>query len=66
MYTHINLIKVICGNTTLPFKIEIRVVYSEGNMCKDTKNHELQKINCSIFQLASTGSRNQFHRSCDL
>ena len=41
-YTDINLIKAICGNPTHPFKMEIRVVYTEGNVCKDTKNHELQ------------------------
>ena len=28
--------------TTRPFKMEIRLVYIEGNVCKDTKNHELQ------------------------
>ena len=29
-------------DTTPPFKMEIRLVYTEGNVCKDTKNHELQ------------------------
>ena len=41
MYTDINFIKVICDNPTPPFKMEIRLVYTEGNVCKDTKNHEL-------------------------
>ena len=25
-----------------PFKMEIRIVYTEGNVCEDTKNHELE------------------------
>ena len=29
-------------DTTPPFKIEIRLVYTEGNVCRYTKNHELQ------------------------
>ena len=41
-YTDINFIKAILGNSTLPFKIEIKLVYTEGDVCKDTKNHELQ------------------------
>ena len=41
-YTNINSIKGICGNPTPAFKMEIRLVYTEGNACKDTKNHELQ------------------------
>ena len=41
-YTDINFIKAIFGNPTPPFKIEIRLVYPEGNVCKDAKNHELQ------------------------
>ena len=41
-YTDINFIKAICGNPSPPFKMEIGLVYTEGNACKDTKNHELQ------------------------
>ena len=37
-YTDINFIKAISGN---PIKMEIRLVYTERNLCKDTKNHEL-------------------------
>ena len=33
----------ICGNHALPFKMEIKLVYTERDVCKDTKNHELQK-----------------------
>ena len=40
-YTEINFIKAICGNPTLPFKMEIRLAYTEDNVCKDTNNHEL-------------------------
>ena len=29
-------------DTTPLFKMEIRLIYTEGNVCKDTKNHELQ------------------------
>ena len=29
-------------DSTPPFKMEIRNIYIEGNVCKDTKNHELQ------------------------
>ena len=38
----VNVIEAICENLTPPFKMEIRFVYTEGNVCKDTKNHELQ------------------------
>ena len=41
-YSDINFTKTICGNSTPPFKMEIALVYSEGNVCKDTKDHELQ------------------------
>ena len=41
-YTEINVIKAICGNPTLSFKMEVRLVYTEGSLCKDTKNHEVQ------------------------
>ena len=26
----------------IPIKMEIRLVLTEGNVCKETKNHELQ------------------------
>ena len=42
IYNDINVIKAICGSPTLPFKMAIRLVYAEGNVFKDTKNHELQ------------------------
>ena len=42
MYTDINFIKAICGNPTPPFKMEIRLVYNEGNVCKDKKNYVLE------------------------
>ena len=41
-FTAINLSKAICKNPTPRFKMKIRLVYTEGNVCKDTKNHELQ------------------------
>ena len=41
-YTDISFVETIFGNPTPPFKIEIRLVYLEGNVCKDAKNHELQ------------------------
>ena len=40
-YIEINFIKTICRNPTLPFEMESRLVYTEGNVCKDIKNHEL-------------------------
>ena len=30
------------SDTTPLFKMEIGLVYTEENVCKDTKNHELQ------------------------
>ena len=41
-YTDINFNKAICGNPNPPFKMEFRFVHKDGNVCKDTKNHELQ------------------------
>ena len=41
-YTEISFIKAIYGNPTLPFKMKIRFAYTEGNVFKDIKNHELQ------------------------
>ena len=36
--TEVNFIKAICGNSTIPFKIKIKLVYTEGDVCKDTKS----------------------------
>ena len=44
-YTEINFIKAICGNPTVPFKMEIRLVYIAGNVCKDTK----KKFSCEVL-----------------
>ena len=41
-YSEISFIKAVYENPTLLFKIEIRLVYIEGNVCKDTKNYGLQ------------------------
>ena len=41
-YTDIIFIKAICENPTPSFKIEISLVDTERNVCKDTKNHDLQ------------------------
>ena len=41
-YADINFIKAICENTTPFFKMEVRLIDTEKNMCKDAKNHELQ------------------------
>ena len=38
----IYIVKLKYANTTTPFKMEIRLVYTDGNVCKDAKNHELQ------------------------
>ena len=35
-------VKLKYTDTILSFKMEIRVVYTEGNVCKDTKNHDLK------------------------
>ena len=43
-------------DTIPPFKMEIKIVYTEGNACKDTKNHELQKNNSTF----STMEQNHF------
>ena len=32
-------IKDIWGNPIPPYKMEIRLVHTEGNVCKDTRNH---------------------------
>ena len=37
MYTKIDVIKSICGNPTVPFKMEIRLVYTEANVCVKTQ-----------------------------
>ena len=36
------IVKLFHCYTTRSFKMEIRLVYIEGNVCKYTKNHELQ------------------------
>ena len=36
------IVKLKYADTTRPFKMEIRHVYIEGNVCEDTENHELQ------------------------
>ena len=41
-YTNINFIKAVCGNSTTAFNMEIRLVHTEGNVCKHTKYLELQ------------------------
>ena len=41
-YTDINFVKALCGNPTLPLKIEIRLVYTTGNVSNNTKSDELQ------------------------
>ena len=43
--TEINFIKAICGNTSLPFKMESKLVYTEGAVCK------IQKIMSCITKL---------------
>ena len=48
-HTEINVINAICGNPTLPFKMEIRPVYDVRNVCKDTKKSGAAKLNCSMF-----------------
>ena len=37
MYTKIDVIKSICGNPTVPFKMEISLVYTEANVCVKTQ-----------------------------
>ena len=55
----IYIVKLKYTDTTTPLKMEIKLVYTEGNFHKDRKNHEL---NCSMFQLCTTiGRRNNFH-----
>ena len=39
--------------------MEIKLAYTEGDVCKDTKNHA--ELNCSMFQLATMAYRNHFH-----
>ena len=38
----IYIVKLKYADTIPPFKMEIRIVYTEGNVCKDTKNYELK------------------------
>ena len=49
--------KAICENPTPPSKMKIRLAYTEGNVCKDTKNHELQ----IMFHLSTMRHRNNFY-----
>ena len=51
-YNDINIIKAICGNPTPSLKMEIRLVYTEGDVCKDTKNNELQNLIVACFNLS--------------
>ena len=38
----IYIVKLKYTDTAPYFTMEIRIVCTEGNVCKDTKNHELQ------------------------
>ena len=38
----IYIVKLKYIDTTPPFEEWIRLVYTEGNVCKNTRNHELQ------------------------
>ena len=50
------IVKLQYTDTIPPLRMEIRIVYTEGNVCKDTKNHELQKM----FHLSTMERRNYF------
>ena len=53
-YTKINFIKTICGNPTLLFKMEIRHVYTEANVCVKYKTkNKLASHFCVTFFVAS-------------
>ena len=43
-YTDINFnfVKVFCGNSTPPIKMEIRFFYTQRKVCNDAKTHVLQ------------------------
>ena len=49
----IYIVKIKYADTTPLFKMEIRLVYTEENVCKDTKNHELSSkiVACFNFPL---------------
>ena len=59
--TDISFIKAICRNPTSSFKMEIRLVYTEENVRKETKKSWAAKLNCSIFQPSTIGHRNHFN-----
>ena len=46
-----NFIKSIYGNPTLPFKIEIRIVYTVVNVCVKIQSLMAAKLNCTIEKL---------------
>ena len=51
----------LSGNPTVPVKkMEIKLVYTEGDVFEDTKIMSAE-LNCSMFQLATMGRRNHFH-----
>ena len=52
----IYIVKLKYTITTPPFKMEIRIVYTKVDVCKDIKNHELQ----NLFQVFNMGRRNHF------
>ena len=41
-HLEIYIVKLKFADTTAPFKMECRLVYTKVNVCKDTKNHEMQ------------------------
>ena len=41
-HLEIYIVKLKYTDTIPPFKIEVRIAYTEGNVCKDIKNRELQ------------------------
>ena len=45
----IYIVKLKYTDTILPFKMEIRIVYTEENVCKNIKNHELQSYIVAYF-----------------
>ena len=45
----IYIVELVYTDTSPPFKMEIRIVYTEANVCKDTKNHEVQSWIVAFF-----------------
>ena len=41
-HLEIYIVKLKYNDTIPPFKMEIRTIYTKGNVCKAKKNHELQ------------------------